>query len=80
MKQLHRIAFYVLLAGTMSSCASDGDYRSSFSVNGTPAGGMNFRDPRFYMNDGEMAPILANPSYPFRPADASCNPDCGPGH
>jgi hypothetical protein len=80
MKQLHRIALYALLACTLNSCASDGDYRTSLSVNGAPAPGMSFRDPRFYMNEREMAPILTNPNFPFRPADADCNPVCGPGH
>lgn len=80
MKQLHRIALFVLLAGTLSSCASDGDYRTSLSVNGAPASGVNLRDPRFYMDEREMAPVLSNPNFPFRPADASCNPVCGPGH
>jgi hypothetical protein len=77
MKQLYRIACYACLACASSSCTSGGDYHSSVSVNGMTGPTMNVRDPHFYMDEHELAPVLSNPSRSPNAQDLPCTEACG---
>ena len=78
MKKLQSIIFCSSLALTLCSCASDGTYRSSFSVNGqTTPTTMDLNNPRFYMDERELAPVLSNPSSNANPSNIYCAPFCG---
>jgi outer membrane biogenesis lipoprotein LolB len=60
------IAAAVLL---LSSCASDGQFRTSTSFNGQSFGSMDMTDPHFYMDDdappssGHAVPMQSIPRY-----------------
>jgi len=69
MKRLRHLALGASVALALCSCASDGAFQSSARFNGMVAPSMDLTSPRFYMQDGEMAPILSRPDL-FRPADA----------
>jgi len=65
-KAILKAALCAATAGALCSCASTGDYQSSFSYNGMLAPSMDLRDMHYYMDDDkEMAPVLSNPHYRF---------------
>jgi hypothetical protein len=77
MKHPYWMVLYGSLAFALCSCASSGHIHSSVSVNGRGAPTMDLTNPRFYMNESEMAPILSDPRFEVRPADIQCGSDCG---
>jgi len=61
-----KVIFYTTLACMLCSCASTGDFHSSYSFNGMTAPSMDLSDMHYYMNDDKaQAPILSNPNYQF---------------
>jgi len=46
-----RAVLCVVAALVLSSCASDGQFRTSTSFNGQSFGSMDMTDPHFYMDD-----------------------------
>jgi hypothetical protein len=77
MKQLYPIVCYACFACVLSSCSSNGDYHSSLYLNGMAAPTMNLRDPHFYMDEHEIAPVLANPGRDAHAQDLPCTEACG---
>jgi hypothetical protein len=71
---LRRVVLLGSLVFGLCSCASSYDLQSSFSIDGMTAPSMDVRNPRFYMDDREMAPVLSNPNFILRPADAESSP------
>jgi len=65
-KAILKATLYAVTAGVLCSCASTGEYHSSFSYNGMTTPSMDLRDMHYYMDDDkELAPILSNPNYRF---------------
>ena len=64
-----RAVLCVVAALVLSSCASDGQFRTSTSFNGQSFGSMDMTDPHFYMDDdgaptpGSAATAPAAPRY-----------------
>jgi len=69
MKRLSQLVLGTSIVFALCSCASRGEFHSSAEFNGMTAPSMDLASPRFYMREGEMAPILSRPDL-FRPADA----------
>ena len=51
----------VLAALMLSSCASDGQFRTSTGFNGQAFHSMDMTDPHFYMDDDAAPPSLEHP-------------------
>ncbi len=74
MKKLHRVLVYALSASALCSCATGGNFQSNGYINGRMMRGSNWSDAHFYMDEGELAPVLS-PNYMQRPSGLYC---CGP--
>ena len=75
MKKLHRILAYALSASALCSCATDGNFQSTRYINGSMVPASNWRDARYYMDEGEIAPALS-PNYMQRPPGLYCGRTC----
>ena len=60
------------------ACAGDPQLHSSFTTNGMSAPAMDPRNPHFYMDEGEIAPVLSNPPrlQQRAPGDPMCASNC----
>ena len=70
-----RAVLCVVAALVLSSCASDGQFRTSTSFNGQSFGSMDMTDPHFYMDDdaGPTAgSAAAAPPVPHYGIDGYC--------
>ena len=70
-----RVFLVAAAAVLLCSCASEGQFRTSTSVNGQSFGSMDLTDPHYYMNDDAPPPSAGSayaPAVPHYGIDSYC--------